>query len=68
MILIVGNGPNKRNTLKDIGDWFGGRPVQITIDPGCDPKVVSQALEMIAAIINDASSLEREAEDDEDDD
>lgn len=58
MILITGQGPNQRNTLRDIGNWFGGRPVEITIDPGTSPEVVSNSLQMIAKIIFDASRLE----------
>jgi hypothetical protein len=62
MILITGNGPNKRNTLRDIGNWFGGQPVSITIDPGTKPEVVSTALQNMAKIIFDASQLQEEEE------
>lgn len=60
MILITDRGPNERNTLRDIGNWFGGKPVEITINPGTDPEVVSNALQMIAKIIFDANKLELE--------
>jgi hypothetical protein len=66
MILITGSGPNKRNVLRAIAEYYNGQPVEITIDPGAHPKAIGNALRQIAEIIEVARSLEYKDEDEED--
>ena len=67
MILISGSGPNKRNVLRALAEYYDGQPVEITIDPGTHPKAIGNALRQIAEIIEVAKSLEYKDEDEDDD-